>query len=117
MIERGEPLICAGWTVAVRPTLGPAQHAGHPAGPHDGRHRGLHDSATITQQDDVRREHVEQVLQIARFDRPLERLERAAGLGRGNAPRGRRAATCARARWATWRTAAGVLPTASAISS
>ena len=31
--------------------------------------------------------------------------------------RGRRAATCSRARWAIWRTAAGVLPTASAISS
>ena len=32
-------------------------------------------------------------------------------------PRGRRAATWARARWAIWRTAAGLLPTASAISS
>ena len=32
-------------------------------------------------------------------------------------PRGRRAATCARARWAIWRTAAGLLSTASAISS
>jgi len=31
--------------------------------------------------------------------------------------RGRRAATCSRARWAIWRTAAGDLPTASAISS
>ena len=36
--------------------------------------------------DDVRREDVEQALQVARLDRPLERLERGPGLGRGNDP-------------------------------
>ena len=40
-----------------------------------------------------------------------------AARSRSTCIRGRRAATCSRARWAIWRTAAGDLPTASAISS
>jgi hypothetical protein len=35
---------------------------------------------------DVRREHAEQALQIAGFDRLLERFERISGLGTGNDP-------------------------------
>jgi hypothetical protein len=45
-----------------------------------------HDSAPVGQQDDVRREDVEQVPQVACFDRLLERRERGPGLGRGNNP-------------------------------
>ncbi len=43
-------------------------------------------SATVTQEDDIRREDVEQALQIARFGRPLEGIERVSGLGRRNDP-------------------------------
>jgi hypothetical protein len=60
------------------------QQAGHLTGPHDGRLHGLHDSAAVAQEDDVRREQVEQALQIAGLGRPLERLECAPDLGRGN---------------------------------
>ena len=63
-----------------------SQEAGHPDGPHDRTHRGPLDPAAVSQQDDVRREHVEQALQVTRFDRPLECLERAAGLGCGHGP-------------------------------
>ena len=62
------------------------QQAGHPADPHDGHLRGLHDSAAVAQEDDVRREDVEQLLQVARFGRPLEGLKRVPGLGGGNRP-------------------------------
>ena len=62
------------------------QQAGHLVGPDDGPRDRLLDSATVTEQNDVRREDVEQALQVARFRRPLERLERFSGLGRGNGP-------------------------------
>ncbi|MEV4581613.1 hypothetical protein AB0K16_51115 [Nonomuraea jabiensis] len=40
------------------------------------------DPTAVAQGDDVRREDVEQALQIAGFDRPLEGLERGPGIGR-----------------------------------
>ena len=58
----------------------------HPVGPNDGPQPGLRDSATVGQGDDVRGEDVEQALQIACLDRPLERLERSLGLGRRGDP-------------------------------
>jgi hypothetical protein len=66
------------------PAQAGGQQTSHPVGPHDGPRHGLLDSATVAQQDDIRREDVEQALQIARFDRPLERLKRVPGRGRGN---------------------------------
>jgi hypothetical protein len=39
-----------------------SEQASHSVGPHDRPQRGLFDSATVTQEDDVRREDVEQAL-------------------------------------------------------
>lgn len=39
---------------------------------------------TVTQEDDVGCQDLEQAMQIARFDRPLERLERVSDLGHGS---------------------------------
>jgi hypothetical protein len=57
-----------------------------PFGPHDRPQHGLLDAATVAHGDDVRREDVEQALEVARLDRPLEGLEDSSGLGRRNDP-------------------------------
>src|SRR5258707_15595794 len=62
------------------PARAGGQRAGHLAGSRDGPQDGLLDSAAVAQEDDIRREDVEQGLQIARFGRPLERIERGSGL-------------------------------------
>jgi hypothetical protein len=64
----------------------PAEQLGHGRGADDRSQRGLGDPAAVGQQDDVRREDVEQALQVAGVDRPLERIEHVPGLGRGRAP-------------------------------
>src|ERR1700722_1321680 len=58
------------------------QQAGHLASPHYRSQDGLLDSATVTEENDIRSEDVEQALHVAGLGRPPERLERAAGRGR-----------------------------------
>ena len=87
-ISAGPPLTCAGSSDAA-PAILPSPAASKRAtlsAPTTGRSDGLLDSAAVAQEDDVRREDVEQALQVAGLDRPPERLERVSGLGRGNDP-------------------------------
>ena len=77
-----------------------------------------HLAAAVGDQHHVGGEHVEQRLHVAgAAPRPGTAPPTACCSARSTCIRGRRAATCSRARCAIWRTAAGVLPTASAISS
>ncbi|GGY42789.1 hypothetical protein GCM10010299_56380 [Streptomyces tanashiensis] len=64
----------------------PAQGACDRTGPDGGRQCGPYDSSTVGEQDDVRREDVEQALQVARLDRAAERLDGAPGLRGGSDP-------------------------------
>jgi hypothetical protein len=71
---------------AVEPAKADRQQAGDLAGSDDGPGHRLLDPAAVAEQDDVRREDVEQALQIPRLGRPLERVERRASLDRGDGP-------------------------------
>src|SRR3954451_1484545 len=70
----------------------PAQPGGEQAaylfGPGDGHPDGRHDPAAIAQEDDIRREDIEQALQVTRFGRPLERPDRAPARSAAPAPAG-----------------------------
>ena len=69
-----------------KPAQPGGQHPGHGVGSHDRPQYGLLDSATVTQEDDIRCEDVDQTLQDPRFRRLPERLERVSALSRGIDP-------------------------------
>ncbi|MFB9558263.1 hypothetical protein [Streptomyces roseoviridis] len=79
-------MTCADRNEAEAPKRASPATGGLPRRPRRRAPHGLDDSATVAQQDDARREDVEQPLQITGSDRPPEGVERVAGLGRGGAP-------------------------------